>query len=328
MTIRNLDKLFAPKSIALFGASDKEGSVGKTVTDNLFNGGFEGPIWLVNPKHKEINGHQCYRNTKHLPEAPDLAIIATPPKFVPDLIADLGDKGTKSALVITAGFRQQNLTQKMLDASNPHCLRIVGPNCMGIMIPKIGLNASFAHSMPLKGDLAFISQSGAMISAVLDWATGKDIGFSSMVSIGNMSDVDLGDILDYLAGDNETRAILMYLEHVTDARKFMSAARSAACVKPVIVIKAGRHAEAAKAAHSHTGALAGSDAVYNTAFHRAGILRVLDLEDLFDAAETLNRLKPITGDRLAIVTNGGGAGVLAVDRLIDFGDSLAATVRS
>ena len=323
MTIRNLDKLFAPQSVALFGASKREGSVGKTITDNLFSGGFTGPIWLANPKHKEIRGQPCYKNAKALPETPDLAVIATPPQFVPGIIADLGERGTKAAVVITAGLREQKLTQKMLEASKPHCLRIVGPNCIGMMVPEIGLNASFAHAMPLKGDLAFLSQSGAMISAVLDWATGEGIGFSSMVSMGNMADVDLGDMLDYLAGDSKNRAILMYLEQVTDARKFMSAARSAARIKPVVVIKSGRHEEAAKAAHSHTGALAGSDEVYNAAFHRAGILRVLDMEHLFDAAEALSRLKPIEGDRLAIVTNGGGAGVLAVDRLIDFGGTLA-----
>ena len=324
MTIRNLDKLFTPKSVALFGASEREGSVGKAVTDNLLSANFDGPVWLVNPKHKEINKVQCYPDAKHLPAAPDLAVIATPAQVIPDIIAELGNKGTRAAVVISAGIRQQNLTQTILDAARLHGLRIVGPNCIGMMVPEIGLNASFAHTMPLRGDLAFISQSGAIISAVLDWAGGQGIGFSSMVSMGNMADVDLGDMLDYLAGDDKTRAILMYLEQVTDARKFMSAARSAARVKPVVVIKAGRHAEAAKAAQSHTGALAGSDAVYNAAFHRAGILRVLDLEDLFDAGEILSRLKTIAGDRLAIVTNGGGAGVLAVDRLIDFGGTLAA----
>ncbi len=324
MTIRNLDKLFAPKSVALFGASEREDSVGKAVTDNLLSADFDGPVWLVNPNHKEINGVPCYPGATQLPEAPDLAVIATPAKVIPDIIAGLGDKRTKAAVVISAGIRQQNLTQKILDAARPHCLRIVGPNCIGMMTPEIGLNASFAHAMPLKGDLAFVSQSGAIISAALDWATGEGIGFSCMISMGDMADVDLGDILDYLAGDNKTRAILMYLEQVTDARKFMSAARSAARIKPVVVIKSGRHEEAAKAAHSHTGALAGSDAVYNAAFHRAGILRVIDLEDLFDAAQALSRLKPIAGDRLAIVTNGGGAGVLAVDRLIDFGGALAA----
>ena len=323
MTIRNLDVMFSPKSVAVFGASDEAGSVGKTVTDNLFNGAFDGAVWPVNPRHKVIAGSKCFSDANQLPEAPDLAVIATPPRFVPGIIADLGARGTKAAVVITAGLRQMNLTQEMLDASKPHCLRIIGPNCLGMMVPEIGLNASFAHAMPLKGDLAFLSQSGAVIGAVLDWANGEGIGFSHMVSMGNMADVDLGDMLDYLAADPKTRAILMYLEQITDARKFMSAGRAAARVKPVVAIKSGRHAEAAKAAHSHTGALTGSDAVYNAALHRAGILRVLDLEDLFNAAEALSRLSPLSGNRLAIVTNGGGAGVLAVDRLVDFGGALA-----
>lgn len=322
MTIRNFDKLFQPGSVALIGASDKVGSVGRTISDNLFKGGFAGPLWQVNPKYQEINGHPCYQSIEDLPGTPDLAIVATPSETVPEIIAALGKAGTKACVVITAGLRRQNLTQTMLDRSQPHCLRIVGPNCLGMMVPGIGLNASFAHTMPLEGDLALISQSGAIISAVLDWATGEGIGFSSIVSMGNMADVDLGDMLDYLAGDTRTRAILMYLEQVTNARKFMSAARSAARVKPVVVIKSGRHAEAAKAAYSHTGALAGSDSVYSAAFHRAGILRVLDLEDLFNAAEALSRLKPIRGDNLAVVTNGGGAGVLAIDRLIDCGGHL------
>ncbi|WP_321396137.1 bifunctional acetate--CoA ligase family protein/GNAT family N-acetyltransferase [Emcibacter sp.] len=323
MTIRNLEKLFSPGSVALFGASDRDGSIGKTVRDNL-QGNFQGPIWLVNPGHDEIAGIRCYPDADSLPGVPDLAVIATPPQFVPKIISDLGKKGTRAAVVITAGFREQGLTQDMLDAAKPYGLRIVGPNCFGLMVPGIGLNASFAHTMPLKGGLALLSQSGAIISAILDWSKDAGKGFSTMVSMGDMADVDLGDMLDYLAADSRTRAILMYLEQVTDARKFMSAARSAARVKPVIVIKSGRHAEAAKAAHSHTGALAGSDAVYNAAFRRAGVLRVIDLEDLFDAAEILSHLKAVHGDRLAIITNGGGAGVLAVDRLIDFGGTLAA----
>ncbi|MEX3012079.1 GNAT family N-acetyltransferase [Hoeflea sp. TYP-13] len=315
--------MFSPKSVAVFGASDKIGSVGKTITDNLINGAFPGPVWPVNPRHRQLAGHECFKDAGELPEAPDLAVIATPPKFVPGIVADLGDRGTRAVVVITAGLRGNDLTQQMLDAAQPHCLRVIGPNCFGIMVPGVGLNASFAHAMPLKGDLAFISQSGAVVSAVLDWANGQGIGFSHLVSMGNMADVDLGDMLDYLADDTGTRAVLMYLEQITDARKFMSAARAAARIKPVVVIKSGRHEEAAKAAHSHTGALAGSDAVYNAAFHRAGILRVVDLEDMFDAAEALSRMKPPPGDRLAIVTNGGGAGVLAVDRLVDFGGTLA-----
>ena len=324
MTTRHLDTLFAPKSVALIGASSKAGSVGKTIADNLLAGGFEGDIWFVTPTHKKVAGQPCVPSVQQLPAAPELAIIATPPQVVPGLVAELSQLGTKACVVITAGLREQQLTQQMLEASRPHCLRIVGPNCLGLMVPPVGLNASFAHRAPLSGDLAFLSQSGAIIGAVLDWASEREIGFSAMVSMGDMADADLGDMLDYFAADEGTRAILMYVEQVTDARKFMSAARSAARVKPVVLIKSGRHAAAAKAAHSHTGALAGSDTVYNAAFRRAGILRVLDLEDLFDAAAILSRLQQLDGDRLGILTNGGGAGVLAVDRLVDFGGDLAA----
>ena len=323
MTIRNLDKLFAAKSVALIGASDKEGSVGKTVAKNLLSGGFTGTVWFVNPKHETVLDQTCYSSIAGLPEAPDLAILATPAKAVPGLISELGKKGTRAAVVISAGMREHGLQQAMLEAAKPYCFRIVGPNCIGVLMPKTGLNASFAQAMPQKGNLAFISQSGALLDATLDWANGRNIGFSTMISMGDMADVDVGDLLDYLATDTETHAILMYLEQVTNPRKFMSAARSASRIKPVIVVKSGRHEAAAKAALSHTGALAGSDQVYDAAFRRAGIVRVEDLEDLFDAAEVLSRTQPVSGERLAIVTNGGGAGVLAVDELMDKGGTLA-----
>ncbi len=319
MSIRNLDKMFAPRSIAFFGASNEPGSVGKTVVDNLLSAGFKGPIWLVNPRHDTIGTNTCYSDTASLPDTPDLAIIATPAKTVPALIDELGRKGTRSAVIITAGVDQH----AMLDASKPYLLRMIGPNCFGIMLPLLGLNGSFAHMTPNKGNLAFISQSGAIISAVIDWAADQNIGFSHIVSLGNMADVDVGDVLNFLAADAQSRVILMYLEQVTDAPKFMRAARAAALVKPVVVIKAGRHAEGAKAATSHTGAMAGSDIVYDAAFRRAGLLRVTELEELFDATEALSRIPPVTGKRLAIVTNGGGAGVIAVDRLIDYGGTLA-----
>lgn len=320
MTIRNLDKMFAPRSVAFFGASVREHSVGKTVADNLLANGYAGAVWPVNPKYKEINGAPCYRDVDHLPAVPDLAIIATPPEIVLLLIKNLGEEGTRAAVVITAGVDEVT----MLKAAQPFCLRIIGPNCFGLMLPSQNFNGSFAHLTPQSGDLAFISQSGAIISAVIDWAAGQNIGFSQIVSLGNMADVDVGDVLDFLAGDQSSRAILMYLEQVTNPAKFMSAARAAARSKPVIVIKGGRHAEGAKAAASHTGAMAGADIVYDAAFHRAGLLRVRELEEMFDAAEVLSRLRPGSGRRLTILTNGGGAGVMAVDRLIDYGGSLAA----
>lgn len=324
MSVRNLDKLFSPKSIALIGASAKAATIGNVMAQNLLREGFAGKVFLVNPKYSKICDHPCYPDVESLPAAPDLAIIATPPATIPGLIGKLGEKGTRAAVIITAGIREAGLQQAMLDAAKPYCLRVVGPNCLGFLSPASGVNGSFAHMMPKEGGLAFISQSGALVGAILDWAQPKGIGFSAMVSMGDMADVDVGDLLDYLAADPKTSAILMYLEQVTNARKFMSAARSAARVKPVIVIKAGRHEEAAKAAKSHTGALAGADHVYDAAFRRAGLVRVTEIEDLFDAAEMLSHTRLSTGDNLAIVTNGGGAGVLAVDRLLDCGGKLAA----
>jgi acetyltransferase len=322
MTTRNLDKMFEPRSVALIGASSRPGSVGYTMARNLTEGGFDGTIYFVNPRGAEIEGRPCWTSIDALPEAPDLALVATPPETIPGVIDELGRKGTRAACIVTAGIRGE-LAQRMLDAAKPYVLRIVGPNCIGLLLPIVGVNGSFAHIAPISGDLVFLSQSGAIITSVLDWAAGHGVGFSQMVSIGDMSDVDLGDLLDYFAGDVKSRAILLYLESITNARKFMSAARRAARAKPVIVIKAGRHAESAKAAASHTGALAGADSVYEAAFHRAGLLRVNDLDELFDAAETLSRLGSVPGERLTVLTNGGGAGVLAADRLGDYDGHLA-----
>jgi len=321
MTVRNLNYLTAPRTVALIGASGRSGSVGLTVMRNLLTGGFAGAIELVNPKYREIDGRPCVASVGELAEAPEMAVIATPPRTVPGLIGELGRKGTRAAIVLAAGLG--DLKKEMLDASQPYCLRILGPNCIGLMSPTIGLNASFASRAPLSGDLAFVSQSGALITAVVDWAAGRGIGFSQVVSLGEMADVDLGDMLDHLATDRSTRAVLLYVEAVTHAPKFLSAARRAARLKPVIVVKSGRHAGGAHAALSHTGALAGSDAAYNAAFRRSGLLRVKTLDDLFAAAETLARVPRLGGERLAILTNGGGAGVLASDELQDFNGKLA-----
>lgn len=322
MTVRNLEFLFAPKSIALVGASEKDGSVGRITASNLRTGGFGGDIWLINPHRTTIDGATCYPSVAALPRAPDLAVVATPPQTVPGVIAELARHGTRAAVVITAGL-DADLRRRMLEAARPACLRILGPNCIGLILPRIGVNASFAHCMPLKGDLAFLSQSGALVTAVIDWAQGRGIGFSKVLSMGEMADIDFGDTLDYLAGDPETRAILLYVEQVTQAAKFMSAARRAARAKPVIVLKSGRHEAGAKAAHSHTGALSGSDTVYDAAFRRAGLVRVEDLDGLFEAAEMLSFTPKLEGERLAILTNGGGAGVLAADRLEDYDGKLA-----
>jgi acetyltransferase len=329
MTVRNLEHLFNPKAVALIGASDQPSSVGGVVGRNLRDGGFRGPIMLVNPKHAEIEGQRCYPDVASLPAAPELAIVATPPETVAGIIAALGERGTKAAIVVSAGFAEtggeggEARQQAMLDAARPHLLRIVGPNCLGVMVPSHGLNATFAHIPARPGKLAFITQSGAILTGILDWASARDIGFSHLVSVGAMADVDFGDLLDYLAQDPGTSAILLYMEAVTNARKFMSAARAASRRMPVIVLKAGRHAEGARAVASHTGALAGADAVYEAAFRRAGMLRVGSLQDLFDAAELLATTTPARGDQLAILSNGGGFGVLATDALIDEGGHLA-----
>jgi acetyltransferase len=329
MTIRNLDAAFRPRSVALIGASRRAHSVGAVLAQNLLQGGFDGPIMPVNPHGSAVGSVLAYPDVASLPMVPDLAVIATPPPSIPALIGELGARGCRAAVVITAGFSEggsaagQALSRAMLDAARPHLLRIVGPNCLGVMTPGRGLNASFAHVAPLTGSIAFVTQSGAVATSVLDWATARGIGFSHLVSLGDMTDVDFGDMLDYLANDPETTSILLYIEAVTRARKFMSAARAAARNKPVIVIKAGRHAAAAKAATSHTGALAGADDVYDAAFRRAGMLRVGGLTELFAAVETLARMTPPTGDRLAILTNGGGIGVLATDDLLDAGGRLA-----
>lgn len=325
MTIRNLEHAVHPKSLAVVGASVREGSVGRVVMQNIVDAGFEGEIWPVNPKYDEVAGRRCYAGVADLPGIPDLGVIATPPATVPSIIGQLGDKGTRAAVVITAGLTRENgLRQAMLDAARPHLFRIIGPNTLGLMIPPVKLNAGFAHMAAKPGNIALLSQSGAIATSLIDWAAQNNLGFSHIVSLGDMADVDVGDWLDMLAGDARTRAIVMYLETIPDPRKFMSAARAAARVKPVIAIKSGRHEAAAKAAATHTGALSGADRVAEAALQRAGILRVKSLAELFDAAETTARFAPLERARVAIVTNGGGAGVLAVDQLVDCRGELAA----
>ncbi|MDR3397003.1 MAG: bifunctional acetate--CoA ligase family protein/GNAT family N-acetyltransferase [Pandoraea sp.] len=329
MTTRNLSQMFQPKSVAVIGASDRERRVGTTVLQNIVDGGFKGEIYPVNPKYSTLANLRCYRNVAELPQAPDLAVICTPPATVPDLIRELGERGTRAVVVLTSGLARERdrqgvtLQERMLKNAKPHVLRILGPNCIGLLSPGIGLNASFAHMGARPGKLAFVSQSGALTTAVLDWADARDIGFSHFVSLGDSADVDFGDMLDYLASDPGTDAILMYMESIRDARKFMSAARSASRNKPVVVIKSGRVPEGAQAAASHTGALAGADDVYDAAIRRAGMLRVNTTDELFAAVETLARLRPFSGDKLSIMTNGGGAGVMATDALVLDGGKLA-----
>ena len=330
MTVRNLQHLFKPASVAVIGASDRPQSLGATVLRNLRTGGFHGAVYPVNPKHAHVGGSRAYPDVGALPETPELAVICTPAQTVPGIIAALGARGTRAAIVLSAGLgaartaEGKTVTAAMLDAARPYLLRVLGPNCVGLLVPGIGLNASFAHTSAGAGHLAMVSQSGALATAMLDWAKTRGIGFSHFVSMGESADVDFGDVIDYLGSDPDTRAILLYIESITAARKFMSAARAAARNKPVIAVKAGRVPAAAKAAASHTGALAGSDEVYDAALRRAGILRVDTTQELFDAAETLARAKPLFGDRLAILTNGGGPGVMATDALILGGGRLAA----
>ena len=321
MSVRNLRYLLEPKSAAVIGASNRPHSVGQTVMRNMLTGGFAGTVMPVNPKYEAVAGVLAYPSVEALPMAPDLAVICTPPSTVPDIITGLGERGTKAAVVLTAGYDQdpafagKDARQIVLSAARQNMMRLLGPNCLGLLVSGIGLNASFAHTQPLPGRLAFVSQSGALATAVLDWAKAQGVGFSHFISLGNGWDVDFGDLLDYLGGDANTRAILLYIESVTEARKFLSAARAAARNKPVIVIKAGRGKDGAAAATSHTGALAGADEIYEAAIRRAGMLRVDRMEDLFNAAESLERIGRMRGDRLAIVTNGGGAGVIAADAL-------------
>jgi len=325
MSTYRLEKLFSPRSVAVVGGSPRTTSPGRAVLKNLRSAGFKGSISLVNPHYPEIEGVRSVGTVQELAEAPDLLVIAAPAPSVPGIVSASGEKGAPSAIVISAGLGHGpgSLAEGCERAARATGLRLVGPNCLGVMAPRAGLNASFAARMPPVGDLALISQSGAITAGVVEWSAVHAIGFSAVVSLGDKIDVDFGDLLDFFALEGRTRAILLYVESISNARKFMSAARAAARVKPVVVIKSGRHTQGAKAAQTHTGALAGADAVYDAAFRRAGLLRVFDLDELFAAAETLGRVKSFDGKRLAILTNGGGLGVLAVDRLADLGGTLA-----
>lgn len=312
MSIRNLDALFDPASVAVFGASLRAGSVGATVWRNLNSGQFKGALYAVNPKYKMLGDAPVWARAADLPEAPALAVICTPASTVAGLIRDLAKRGTRAAVVLTAGMDAQQ-KKAMLKAAKPHVFRILGPNCIGLLVPHLGVNASFSHVDALPGELAFVSQSGALVTAMLDWAKGRGIGFSHFVSLGDHADVDFGDMLDFLASDASTRAILLYAESLDSPREFMSAARAAARNKPVIVVKAGRSAQGQLAAASHTGALAGSDMVIDAAIDRAGMLRVNTLDELFLAAQTLSRFRTNTSETITVLTNGGGAGVMAAD---------------
>ncbi|CAN7406293.1 bifunctional acetate--CoA ligase family protein/GNAT family N-acetyltransferase [Caulobacter sp. LjRoot300] len=324
MSLQNLSPLLSPASVAVIGGSDRPGSVGQVIVENLLSGGFAGPVHLVNPRPQSVVGTIWSATITDLPEPPDLAVVAVPAAAVPQVVAELGAAGVKIAAILSAGLTQANgLRQAMLEAARPFGLRIIGPNGLGLLAPHARLNASFARGAPQPGGLALISQSGALVSGVIDWANTRQLGFSGIVSVGDMAEVDLGDLIDLFAADAHTDAILLYVEGVTNAAKFMSAARAAARIKPVIALKAGRNAASGKAVRSHTGALAGAYDVHACAFERAGIVQVETLTDLFDAAAVLRAGRGLAGERLAIVTNGGGAGILALDAMASSGGVLA-----
>ena len=325
-----LSAIFNPQAVAVIGATDRPGSVGRTVLWNLISNPFGGTVFPINPKHQSVLGIRAYPSIQAAPDHVDLAIIATPAETVPGLIQECVEAGVKGAIVLSAGFKEigpegSQLEQQILAQLQRSSLRLIGPNCLGVMNPLTGLNATFASSMARPGNVGFISQSGALCTAVLDWSFQENVGFSAFISIGSMLDVDWGDLIYYLGDDPRTHSIVIYMESIGDARSFLSAAREVALTKPIIVIKSGRTAAAAQAAASHTGTLAGSDAVLDAAFRRCGVLRVERISELFDLAEVLAKQQQRPkGPNLAIITNAGGPGVLATDALINTGGSLAA----
>jgi len=322
------DCMFAPRSVAVIGATDREGSVGRTLLLNLLNRDFKGKVYPINLKRDRVLDLRAYPNIADLPEKPDLAVVITPAPTVPGIIGECIDAGVRSAVVISAGFKErgeegQRLEDQIRQQLLRSRMRLVGPNCLGIMNPIVGLNATFAHDMALKGNVAFLSQSGALETAILDWSLEEKVGFSAIVSTGSMLDASWGDLIDYFGEDPNTQSILLYMESVGDARSFLSAARAVGLKKPIIVIKAGRSEAASKAASSHTGALTGSDEVFDAALRRCGVLRVQTIADLFHMAKTLAHQPRPKGPRLTILTNAGGPGVLATDTLIANGGELA-----
>ena len=325
---RPLDPIFSPKSIAIIGATETVNSVGRTILENLQKGGFAGDLYPVNPKRPTVLGLKAYPSIKDIPGTPDLAVIITPPATVPGIVHDCVDKGVPGAIIISAGFKEigasgVELERQIMAEARRGGLRIVGPNCLGVMAPHGKLNATFAADMARPGSVAFISQSGALCTAVLDWSLRENVGFSAFVSLGSMLDVGWGDLIYHLGDDPNTRSIVIYMESIGDARAFLSAAREVALTKPIIVIKPGRTAAAAKAAASHTGSLTGSDEVLQAAFQRVGVLRVDAISELFDMAEVLSKQPRPKGPNLTIVTNAGGPSVIATDMLITSGAQLA-----
>jgi len=328
-TPQPLDFIFKPNHVAVIGATDRKGSVGRTLMRNLLATPFGGTVYPVNPKRSSVLGVRAYPSIAGVPDTVDLAIIVTPAPTVPSLIQECGEAGVRGVIIISAGFKEigeegRALEREIEEALDTYDMRVIGPNCLGIMRPGAGLNATFAGSMAQPGSVALLSQSGAMLTSILDWSREENVGFSTFASVGSMLDVDWGDLIGYLGDDPRTKSILVYMESIGDARSFISAAREVALQKPIIVIKAGRTAEAAQAATSHTGALAGSDEVLSAAFRRTGVLRVDTIADLFHVAEVLAKQPRPSGPNLTILTNAGGPGVLATDALIQGGGKLTA----
>jgi acetyltransferase len=323
-----LDVFFSPKTVAVVGASEKPGSVGRTILSNLVSSPFGGTVYPVNPKRSSVLGMKAYPSIAEIPEAVDLAVIVTPAPSVPAIVRECGENGVRGAIVISAGFKEigpagAEIERQLVQEAHATHIRVIGPNCLGVMAPLTGLNATFATTIARPGSVGFISQSGALCTAVLDWSLKELVGFSAFVSVGSMADVGWGDLIYHLGNDPKTRSIVIYMESIGNARSFLSAAREVALNKPIIVIKPGRTAGAAKAAASHTGSLTGSDEVLEAAFRRSGVLRVNSIADLFYMAEVLSRQPRPKGPRLTIVTNAGGPGVLACDALISGGGELA-----
>ena len=322
-----LESIFLPRSVAVIGATDREGTVGRSIVSNLLESKFPIKVYAVNPRHSEVLGIKTYKQIGDIPGGVDLAVVVTPAHTVPQVIGECVDADVKSAVVISAGFRERGhegilLEEQIQKHLSRGSMRLIGPNCLGFMNPTIGLNATFAKSMPQKGSVAFLSQSGALLTSILDWGQSEQVGFSAIVSTGSMLDVGWGDLIYHFGNDPHTKSILLYMESVGDARSFLSAAREIALSKPIIVIKAGRSDAASRAAASHTGALTGSDDVLEAAFRRCGILRVQNIADLFYMAEVLSKQPRPRGPRLTIVTNAGGPGVLATDSLMATGGEL------
>lgn len=325
---RGLEVFFKPRSVAVVGATAKEGSVGRAVLWNLISSPFDGTVYPVNPKRNSVLGIRAYPSIKAIPDPVDLAVLITPAASIPEMIEECAEVGASGAVIISAGFRETGahgveLERRVLATARRANMRLIGPNCLGVMCPVTGLNATFAPTIARPGSVALISQSGAICTALLDWSLREQVGFSAVLSIGSMLDVGWGALIDYLGSDPHTRSIVIYMESVGDARSFLSAAREVALDKPILVIKAGRTESAAKAAASHTGTLAGSDAVLDAAFRRVGVLRINELEDVFHMTEVLAHQPRPAGPRLSIVTNAGGPGVLATDMLIGLGEEMA-----